>query len=58
MSNWLLRFVFGPIDHYRDPQGRNKVDYVSRILFPFVLLVFVFVYIVATVPDWANKWRW
>lgn len=54
----MIRFVFGPLDHYRDPQARNKVDYCARMLYPIMLLIFVIVYIVATIPVWANKWRW
>lgn len=33
-------------------------DNVSRLLFPFMLMLFVLVYIVATIPVWANKYRW
>lgn len=33
-----------------DPPGRNKVDYTARLFMPAVFFLFVFVYIVATIP--------
>ncbi|KAH9408573.1 hypothetical protein TYRP_010838 [Tyrophagus putrescentiae] len=39
-----------------DPPGRNKVDYTARLFMPAVFFLFVFVYIVATIPAWAVKY--
>ena len=54
----LIHFIFGPIDHFRDPQGRNKVDYFARLFFPFMLMVFITIYCIATLSYWSPKWRW
>ena len=40
----LLNHVYGPIDWRQSPQDRNKVDYVSRIMFPSAFLLFVVFY--------------
>ena len=40
----LLNHVYGPVDWRKSPQDRNKVDYVSRILFPSAFLIFVIFY--------------
>ena len=54
----FIRFFFGETDHLHDPVNRNKVDYFARIIFPLIMLLLTLVYIVATIPVWAIKWRW
>ncbi len=54
----FIGFFFGPIDHHRDPINRNLVDYFARLFYPFMLFVFVIVYIIATLIVWSYKWRW
>lgn len=51
-----LHKLVGPIPFFDSPEGRNKVDYVSRFLFPGVFLFGVLIYIVATIPAWAAKY--
>lgn len=55
VERWLHALV-GPIPFFANPEGRNKVDYVSRFVFPFVYLFGMLVYIVATIPAWATKY--
>lgn len=40
----LLNHIYGPIDWRKAPADRNKIDYVSRILFPSTFLLFVIFY--------------
>lgn len=40
----LLNHIYGPIDWRKSPQDRNKIDYVSRILFPSAFFLFVVFY--------------
>lgn len=40
----ILNQVYGEVDWRKSPQVRNKIDYVSRILFPTSFAIFVFVY--------------
>lgn len=48
--------IFGPVRHYEDHFNRNKVDYFARILIPSLLLIFVFAYLVSTVPAWSERY--
>lgn len=50
----FLHAVYGPLDFFDRPQERNKVDYVARILFPFLSVIFVIVYVWATMPKWSR----
>ncbi|KAI2811126.1 hypothetical protein BLOT_002299 [Blomia tropicalis] len=52
----LFRF-YGPIDMYYNPAGRNKVDNVAKLVYPSLMFLFVFVYVVATIPEWAGKYN-
>ena len=54
----LLFYVFGNIDYTKDPLGRNKVDYASRILFPFTYILFVIIYVLSTICPWAVAYNW
>ena len=54
----FIRFFFGPIDHYRDPIHRSKVDYFCRIVFPVTFIFYVLLYIVSTIPVWTPKFYW
>ena len=48
VGNWLKNFlqsVYGQIDWYKAPSDRNKVDYVSRLLFPIMFIVFIIIYV-------------
>ena len=40
----MLNQIYGPIDWRKSPQDRNKVDYVSRILFPSAFCIFITLY--------------
>lgn len=54
---FCLHGIFGPIDFFDRPQERNKIDYVARVLFPIMLLLFTLIYILATIPIWSEKYR-
>ena len=54
----ILYKVFGHIDHFRDPAGRNKVDYVARVFCPSIFLLFVSIYMVITIPKWVKVYNW
>ncbi|XP_054166062.1 glycine receptor subunit alpha-2-like [Oppia nitens] len=54
----ILYYAFGNIDYMKDPLSRNKVDYVSRLLFPFAFILFVIIYILSTVCPWAVAYNW
>lgn len=48
VGTWLKNFldsVYGQIDWYKAPSDRNKVDYVSRLLFPTMFAVFIIIYV-------------
>lgn len=48
VGHWLKNFlqsVYGQIDWYKAPSDRNKVDYVSRLLFPIMFIVFIIIYV-------------
>ena len=54
IGHWLKNFldsVYGQIDWYKAPSDRNKVDYVSRLLFPLSFMFFTAVYILIV---WQN----
>ncbi|KAH9389403.1 hypothetical protein TYRP_023349, partial [Tyrophagus putrescentiae] len=40
MDKFLYK-IYGEVDFTREPYSRNKVDYVWRIFFPFVLLIYI-----------------
>lgn len=42
-----LNHVYGNVDWRKSPQDRNKIDYVSRILFPVMFFFFVALYAIA-----------
>jgi len=47
IGHWLKNFldsVYGQIDWYKAPSDRNKVDYVSRLVFPLTFIFFVIFY--------------
>lgn len=44
MIKVLLNHIYGPIDWRKAPTDRNKIDYVSRILFPSTFVLFVIFY--------------
>jgi hypothetical protein len=49
LGHWLKNFlhsVYGQIDWYKAPSDRNKVDYISRLLFPIMFLIFTIIYII------------
>ncbi|XP_027203399.2 glycine receptor subunit alpha-2-like [Dermatophagoides pteronyssinus] len=52
-----LHFIFGPIDFFADPVNRNKVDYFARVLFPATFFFYICLYVVASFPPWAWKYR-
>lgn len=54
----LLHFVYGPLDFYDDPFGRNKWDYFSRLLVLTMLFIFLVSYILATLPFWSERFRY
>ena len=53
----FLYLFFGEVDYTREPYSRNKVDYVSRILFPFIFIFFVVIYILATAIRWSANFN-
>lgn len=53
----IITFFFGPIDFTIDPFIRNKVDYSARIFIPFFFVIFVLVYIFASVCPWAMDYN-
>ena len=53
----ILYFFFGEVDYTREPYSRNKVDYVSRLLFPFTFLLFVVIYILACAIRWSANYN-
>lgn len=50
-----LSKIYGKVDWTKAPLNRNKVDYTSRILFPFLYLTFILVYVFVFVVPWAVK---
>lgn len=44
MIKTALNQIYGNVDWRKSPQDRNKVDYVSRILFPVMFFLFVALY--------------
>lgn len=48
----LLTRVYGRVDWSKNPLSRNKVDYIARILFPVLYLVFIIVYMCIFVIPW------
>ena len=58
VSHWIhaaLRRVYGDVDFHKNPMDRNKVDYCSRIAFPFLFSLFVILYICIFLVPWAVK---
>jgi hypothetical protein len=54
IGHWLKNFldsVYGQIDWYKAPSDRNKVDYISRLLFPLSFIFFCAIYILVV---WQN----
>lgn len=47
MIKTALNHVYGNVDWRKSPQDRNKIDYVSRILFPVMFFFFVALYAIA-----------
>ena len=47
MIKTALNHVYGNVDWGKKPQDQNKVDYVSRILFPVMFFFFVALYAIA-----------
>lgn len=47
MIKTALNHVYGNVDWGKRPQDQNKVDYVSRILFPVMFFFFVALYAIA-----------
>ena len=37
-------------------EGRNKVDNIAKLIQPALMFIFVFTYIVATIPEWAGHY--
>ncbi|CAG2121762.1 unnamed protein product [Medioppia subpectinata] len=53
----ILIFFYGEVDYWKDPLSRNKVDYCSRILFPFLWIIFTLLYIFAAICPWAVNYN-
>lgn len=53
----MIYFFVGEADLQRNPYVRNKIDHTSRILFPLIFLLFVVIYILATVAPWAANYN-
>ena len=47
MIKTALNHVYGNVDWRKSPQDRNKIDYVSRVLFPVMFFFFVALYAIA-----------
>lgn len=55
MLDQIIYFFYGPIPYRSEPYIRNKVDYISRIIFVFFLLLFVFLYCMITTIWWSQN---
>jgi len=53
----ILVKCFGNIDYTKEPLSRNKVDYASRIIFPVLYILFVLIYIFASICPWASDFN-
>ncbi|XP_054160474.1 glycine receptor subunit alpha-2-like [Oppia nitens] len=53
----LLIFFFGVVDYHKDPMTRNKVDYCSRLIFPFLWILYCLIYILVTICPWAANYN-
>ena len=59
VGKWMdsyLYFIFGRTDFQVDPFTQNKVDYFSRIFFPFLFVFFVFLYVMITTIYWSAQY--
>lgn len=57
MVDHFLYFFFGYVDYQKDPYTRNKVDYVSRIIFSFGLVFYAFLYACITTIYWSGNFN-
>ena len=57
-SHWIKRMlikVYGEIDFEKNPLDRNKVDYISRILFPILYFISISIYILVFLIPWVTS---
>ncbi|KAI1298773.1 Glutamate-gated chloride channel alpha [Halotydeus destructor] len=48
----LVAFFYGQVDFEKEPTNRNKVDYVCRLVFPTLWMLFVWIYLCVFVWPW------
>ncbi|XP_015786003.1 glycine receptor subunit alphaZ1 isoform X2 [Tetranychus urticae] len=47
-----LNKIYGPVDWFKNPLDRNKIDYVARVLFPLTYILFLIIYASIFVFPW------
>lgn len=54
ISAALIR-IYGHVDYEQNPLDRNKVDYIARLLFPFIYLLFLLVFFFIFLVPWLTS---
>jgi hypothetical protein len=52
--NIVLQEVYGDVDFSKNPMDRNKIDYISRIIFPLFYVIFIIGYFLFFFIPWAT----
>ena len=57
ISHYISRIlikIYGHVDYEQNPLDRNKVDYISRLVFPLIYLIFLLIFFFIFLVPWLT----